>query len=226
MKKYLLFAAASFALSSAAHAAPVGMPDNDGSAAQMNYTATAAGNDGEDYGSPITAQFTVKGKVMATCSIYGVDSEGTGLKGTVDLGTIGITAGDELAAGDLFNMTGPASAHIHSDGAGCNAENKVSVTKSINGLVNAAPGVYDSDQFQANIPYSADLSFTGRLKSAGTGGGTLQHVNVNATSGTGSNFYGAWRSPLNLDLTIPKVTGHGLVAGTYSDTVTVTIALS
>lgn len=233
MKKYLLFAAASFALSTAAHAGSTGgtLKDGDNSASSLSWTGNTVNDQGEDYGPTIIAQFTVKGKVMATCSIYGVDNgdetkNGVGLSGTLDLGTIGITAGDELTASQLFNMAGPASANVHTNGAGCNAKNSVTVTKSKDGLVNAAPGVYDNAQFQANIPYSADVSFTGRSISDGTGPGTLQHVNV--ASGAASNFgnFGAWRSPLNLDLTIPAVSGKGLVAGTYSDTVTVTLALN
>lgn len=228
MKKYLLFAAASLAFATAAHAGATGgpLPDADGSAAAVTWTGNTVDNQFEDAGPTIIAQFTVKGTVTATCSIYGVDDTNPGLNATMDLGTIGITAGDELTASQLFNMAGPASAAVHSNGAGCNAKNAVTVTKSANGLVNAAPGVYDSSQFQANIPYSADVSFTGRTIAQGTGVGSTQHVNVALGAASGTGNFGAWRSPLDMNLTIPAVTGKGLVAGTYQDTVTVTLALN
>ena len=228
MKKYILFAAVSFAFATSAQAGSTSgnLQDPDHSAAHLTWTGSTPDNQGEDYGPTIIAQVTVKGSVLATCSIYGVDSENPGLKDTMDLGTIGITAGDELTASQLFNMAGPASANVHTQGAGCNAKNSVTVTKSANGLVNASPGVYDSNQFQANIPYSADVSFTGRTIAQGTGAGTLQHVNAGLANASGTGNFGAWRSALDLNLTIPAVTGKGLVAGTYQDTVTVTLALN
>ena len=228
MKKYILFAAASFAFATSAQAGSTSgtLQDPDGSAATLSWSGSTVDDQGEDYGPTIIAQVTVKGTVNATCSIYGVDNTNPGLNDSMNLGTIGITAGDELTASQLFNMAGPASANVHTNGAGCNAKNAVTVTKSANGLVNANPGVYDSAQFQANIPYSADVSFTGRTIAQGTGVGSTQHVNVALGAATGTGNFGAWRSPLDLNLTIPAVTGHGLVAGVYQDTVTVTLALN
>ena len=231
MKKYLLLAAASVAFTTAAHAAPATLNDTDGSESHVTYSSTTPDMSGEDYGSPISANFSIKGSVLATCSIYGVDNgshneSGVGLNGSISLGQIGITAGDELTAKQLFLMAGQATANIHSNGAGCNAKNAVSVTKSKNGLVNASPGVYDSDQFVANIPYAADVSFTGRTIAQNTGPGTLQHVNAGLSDPGATGNFGAWRSALDVNLTIPAVSGHGLVAGTYADTLTVTIALN
>lgn len=237
MKKYLLFAAASFAFSTAAHAGSAhgSLNDTDGSDGHVTFSSNTPDMSGEDYGSPVIATFSISGTVPATCSIYGVDSNerlgssgqgSSGLNGSINLGQIGITAGDELTASQLFNMAGPASANIHSNGAGCNAKNVVTVTKSANGLVNANPGVYDSDQFVANIPYAADVSFKGRLISQNTGPGTVQHVNAGTSSASATGAFGAWRSALDVDLTIPAVSGKGLVAGTYADTLTVTIALN
>ena len=232
MKKYLLIGAASLIFASAANAATTTgtLHDSDGSVPRLNYTTSAGDNEGEDYGPSITAKFTLKGKVLKTCSIQAVDShgdEGVGLNGTIDVGTIGIRAGDELALADQFTMTGPIQIHIDSAAAGCNYNSTVKVEKSsAKGLVNLTPGSYDSNQFQANIPYAATASFTGVAAGAGAVAGTAQSVNVDSASVMNSGNFGAWRSKLNLDVTAPTVTGKGLVGGTYEGVVTLTISLT
>ena len=230
MKKYLLIGAASFVFASAANASPPAagtLHDGDHSSHQVTYTTSSSEDDFEDAGNSITASFTLKGSVTKTCAIQGVDKETPGLSGTINVGTIGIRAGDELAVGDQFTMTGPIQVTIKSAAAGCNYNSTVKVTKdSALGMVNATPGSYDSNQFQANIPYAATASFTGVAAGAGAVAGTAQSVTVNSAGTTASGNFGAWRSPLQLDVTAPTVTGKGLVGGEYQGVVTLTISLT
>ena len=230
MKKYLLIGAAAFVFASAANAGTTSgtLQDNDSSAHTLSYNTSSGNNDFEDAGPSITAKFTLKGSVTKTCAVQGVDSDQpSGLTGTVNVGTIGIRAGDELAVGDQFTMTGPIQVTIKSAAAGCNYNSTVKVTKdSALGMVNATPGSYDSNQFQANIPYAATASFTGVAAGAGAIAGTAQSVTVNSAGTTASGNFGAWRSPLQLDVTAPTVTGKGLVGGEYQGVVTLTISLT
>lgn len=229
MKKYLLIGAASFAIASAANAGTTSgtLVDGDNSVHKLSYDTSSGNNDFEDAGPSISAKFTLKGSVTKTCAVQGVDNETPGLSGTIDVGTIGIRAGDELAVGDQFTMTGPIQVTIKSAAAGCNYNSTVKVTKdSALGMVNATPGSYDSNQFQANIPYAATASFTGVAAGAGAIAGTAQSVTVNSAGTTASGNFGAWRSPLQLDVTAPTVTGKGLVGGEYQGVVTLTISLT
>lgn len=124
-------------------------------------------------------------------------------------------------------MTGPIKVQVKSAAAGCNYNSTVKVTKdSALGLVNSTPGSYDSTQFQANIPYSATASFTGVAAGAGAVAGTPQSVTVTTTGTSTSGNFGAWRSPLTLDVNAPTVTGKGLVGGEYQGVVTLTISLT
>ena len=230
MKKYLLIGAASFMFASAANAGTTSgtLQDPDGSSHQVSYTTSSGDNDFEDAGKSISAKFTLKGSVTKTCAIQGVDSDQpAGLNGTINVGTIGIRAGDELAVGDQFTMTGPIQIQIKSAAAGCNYNSTVSLTKDhAVGMVNSTPGSYDSNQFQANIPYAATASFTGVAPGAGAIAGTAQSVTVNSAGTSASGNFGAWRSPLQLDVTAPTVTGKGLVGGEYQGVVTLTISLT
>ena len=229
MKKYLLIGAASFVFASAANAGTTSgtLVDGDNSAHTVSYTTSSGNDDFEDAGKSISAQFTLKGTVTKTCAIQGVDNESPGLSGTIDVGTIGIRAGDELAVGDQFTMTGPIQVTVKSASAGCNYNSTVKVEKSSAlGMINATPGSYDSNQFQANIPYAATASFTGVAAGAGAIAGTAQSVTVNSAGTVNSGNFGAWRSPLQLDVTAPTVTGKGLVGGEYSGVVTLTISLT
>lgn len=227
MTKFLMLGAGALLASTAANAGSGSgsFTDPDISANHVTYSYSTPDNGGEDAGSPIAAQFTIKGNVQKTCAISGVDGYVTGLSGTVDLGTIGINAGDDTALADLFTMTGPAHVNIHSAAAGCNYNNTLSVSKDdIRGLVNNNPGGYDSNQFQANIPYEATATFQGVPVNV-VGPGSTQTVDVATNANAASGSFGAWRSALDLDVNIPQVTGNGLVGGTYQGTVTLTLQI-
>jgi hypothetical protein len=226
MKKILLLGAGALLASTAANAGSGTFFDGDGSGNGVSYSSSTTGNFEDDANSSVTAQFTMTGTVDKTCSIMGVDgTNGVGLAGTVDLGTIGIVAGDDTPFNNLFTMSGPASVDLHSAAAGCNYNNSLTLTKSsADGLLNTNPGSYDSNQFQANIPYAATASFTG--VQSGIGAGTSQSVTVDSSSSSNGGTFGAWRSPLDIHVAIPQVAGKGLVGGQYTGTLTVTLAIS
>ncbi|WP_228763801.1 hypothetical protein, partial [Brevundimonas sp. SPF441] len=74
---------------------------------------------------------------------------------TIDFGTIGIYASDDTGPANAFDMTAPANVTIDTNLAGCNTSNTVTVSKNdIRGLVNNSGAGYDSNVFQANLPYS------------------------------------------------------------------------
>ena len=228
MKKFLLLGAGALLASTAANAGtPSGsFNDLDLSADHVTWSATTPDDSNDDAATTVTAQFTMNGTVSKYCAIQGVDgANSNGLDSAViDLGTIGINAGDDWSVSDLFTMTGPVQLNIHSAAAGCNYNNSVTLTKSsANGLLNTNPGSYDSNEFQANIPYGATASFVG--VQSGVGAGTPQSVTVNSASASNGGTFGAWRSPLDIDVTMPQVTGKGLVGGQYTGTLTITLAI-
>lgn len=228
MKKLLLIGAGALLASTAANAANTSgsFNDWDASADHVTWSATTPDNSNDDANQTVTAQFTMNGTVDKTCAIQGVDGGyANGLSSSsMDLGTIGINAGDDSSVTDLFTMTGPVQLNIHSAAAGCNYNNSLTLTKSsANGLLNTSPGSYDSNQFQANIPYAATASFVG--VQSGVGAGSPQSVNIDSISSSNGGTFGAWRSPLDIDVTMPQVTGKGLVGGQYTGTLTVTLAI-
>ncbi|GLR48690.1 hypothetical protein [Sphingomonas astaxanthinifaciens] len=228
MKKALLLAAASMLITTAANAAPVGgtLTDNDHSANKVSYSGSSPDNFFEDADDNLTAKFTLRGEVTKTCAIQGVDEGSVGLSGTIDLGTIGISAGDDQAVGTLFMMTGPGTVQINSAAAGCNYTNQLSLSKDdIRGLVNNSGISYDSNQFQANIPYNAEASFTGVSSSAGAVAGTPQSVVVGYNANAASGNFGAWRSPLSIQVGVQQVTGKALIGGTYQGVLTLNLAI-
>src|SRR3546814_4285413 len=89
----------------------------------------------------------------------------------IDFGVIGVRTGDNENVNSAFEMVGPAEANIDSLTAGCNTNNVVEINKNdIRGLVNLNPGGYDTDEFQANIPYAVTASWTGVALNAPTTG--------------------------------------------------------
>lgn len=227
MKKILLLGASTLLFSTAATANSGTLNDGDGSSATISWNSWTTGDFNDDAATTVSAQFTLNGSVNKYCAIQAVDGgQSNGLtNSTIDLGTIGVIVGDDTAANQLFNMSGPAHVGIDSAAAGCNYNNTLTLSKlnGTQGLVNSAPGGYDSGQFQANIPYEVAAQFTGvPVNTVGTG--TAQTVDVATTAASNSGQFGAWRSPLHLDVNIPQVSGNGLVAGTYQDTITLTLA--
>ena len=186
------------------------------------YTAVAdAPSDSESATPTVTTTFNLTGSVNKDCSFYaGNNSNAT----NIDFGVIGVRTGNNENVNSAFEMVGPAFANIETLTAGCNFNNEVSITKSSAlGLVNAAPGGYDTDEFQANIPYSVTAAWTGVPVNTVTSG-TGQSLAV-STSQLGNTIQqGAWRSNMTINFNAPAITNKGLVAGNYAGSTTLVLS--
>lgn len=185
------------------------------------YTATAgAPGDSETARDNIDVVFTLSGTVNADCSFY---AGNTSSARNIDFGVIGIKTGDNENVNQAFEMVGPARADIETLTAGCNTNNQVEISKNdIRGLVNNNPGGYDTNEFQANIPYEVSASWTGVAYNT-QGAGTGQSLTVGLNANAGQKQQGAWRSDMTIVIEAPAVTSHGLVSGTYTGETTVTL---
>ena len=185
------------------------------------YTAFAdAPSDSETATPTVDVVFTLSGSVNKDCSFYSGNNAGAR---NIDFGVIGVRTGNNENVNSAFEMVGPAVADIDTLTAGCNFNNEVVITKNnAAGLVNAAAGGYDTDEFQANIPYSVNASWTGVALNT-VAAGTAQSLNVSTTQLTGTRQQGAWRSNMAIDIVAPAITNKGLVAGNYSGTTTLTL---
>ena len=169
-----------------------------------------------------TADFTITGNVSQAC-VLGAGGD----LNNINFGTIGIYADATSTVENVFTAVGPANAHTRTNLAGCNTSNTMTVTKTngVDGLVNAdaATAGYDGNVFQANIPYSVGVFYTGGAVGTLTPQGSISPFSVSPTDAPNSKSYAAFKSnaTFRVDLTDPT---KALVAGTYSDTVTVTLA--
>jgi hypothetical protein len=185
------------------------------------YTAEAnAPSDSATATPTVNVVFTLSGSVNKDCSFY---SGNNGDARSIDFGVIGVRTGDNENVNSAFEMVGPAEAEIDTLTAGCNFNNEVVISKNdIRGMVNNAPGGYDTDEFQANIPYSVNAAWTGVALNAQTGG-SAQSLNVATNANSGTKQQGAWRSNMSIDIVAPAITNKGLVAGDYTGTTTLTL---
>ena len=185
------------------------------------YRAQAdAPGDSETATPTVNVEFSLSGTVNRDCSFYAGNNSNAR---NIDFGVIGVRTGDNENVNSAFEMVGPAEANIDSLTAGCNTNNVVEINKNdIRGLVNANPGGYDTDEFQANIPYAVTASWTGVALNAQTTG-TPQSFTVPTTGNAGQKQQGAWRSRMDIDIVAPPVTNKGLVAGAYTGTTTLTL---
>jgi len=172
---------------------------------------TASNNDG--------ATFTLKGVVSTDCAYY----SGSSNSQTIDFGTIGIYASDNTGPAAAFDMTAPANVTIDSNLAGCNTSNTVTLSKSdIRGLVNNSSAGYDTNVFQAELPFSVTANYTaGAVGVAGAASPTSLVLGANSNSVSAQ--HGAWKSAMALNVNIP-VPSKSLLAGNYQGDLTVNIA--
>jgi len=168
----------------------------------------------------VTNSFTLSGTVNKDCSYY---SGAANNQVSIPLGAIGVRNGNTETTSNLFNQNGGFNVEITSTSAGCNTENTVTVSHAANGLVNPNPGSYDSTQFTAKIPYTIVTGLAHATPLGTTAAGTFQTFSVAPNTASNSADYGAWRSSMTVTAQIPAQT-LGLVAGTYSDTIVVTLA--
>lgn len=188
------------------------------------YTATTSAPDDTETATPtVSAAFTLTGSVNKDCSLYvGNDASAR----NIDFGTIGVRTGDAENVNSAFEMAGNLHATIETLTAGCNFNNQVSIAKGnqygdgMNLVGN--PGGFDQTQFQTNIPYTVSASWNGVPLDAIVPGST-QTLNVGIAQASNSLSQGAWRSPMTIDIDAPAIVNRGLVAGTYQDTMTVTL---
>ena len=202
----------------ATHPGPVGAFLADLSVAGgigTRYTAQADAPSNTGTIGDISVAFNLSGEVEQDCSFY---SGNNASARDIDFGVFGIRGGDNENVGSAFEMVGPAVANIETLTAGCNFNNEVSLTKfnGTSGLLNGAAGGYDTNQFQANIPYSVNASWTGVAVNT-TNPGTPQSLAVSTSQAGGTKLQGAWRSEMDINITAPAITSKGLVAGNYSD---------
>ena len=185
------------------------------------YRAQAdAPGDSETATPTVNVEFSLSGTVNRDCSFYAGNNSNAR---NIDFGVIGVRTGDNENVNSAFEMVGDAEANIDTLTAGCNTNNVVEINKDdIRGLVNLAPGGYDTDEFQANIPYEVTASWTGVALNAQTTG-SAQTLNVPTTGNAGQKQQGAWRSRMDIDIVAPPVTNKGLVAGAYTGTTTLTL---
>src|SRR5690606_16464488 len=165
------------------------------------------------------ATFTLQGTVSTDCAYY----SGNNNTETLDFGQIGIYASDDTGPAAAFTMVDEATVTIDTNLAGCNTANTVRIAKNdVRGMVNNDGVGYDSNVFQANLPYSVTARYT-----AGNPGvavaGTPQTLVVATNSDQASRTHGAWKSAMALDVIVPKA-DKALLAGTYSGDFTVTIS--
>jgi hypothetical protein len=192
-----------------------------GTQVETAFTISGSAADNTVAATPsVSNAFTLQGNVSRDCSFYAGNTEGAR---TINFGTIGVRTGNNENVNAAFEMAGPATATVNTLTAGCNTNNTVSISKNdIRGMVNSNPGGYDTNQFQAHIPYSVTASWTGVAINAQTTG-SAQGFSVPTTGNAGSVQQGAWRSAMNIEFNAPAITDKGLVAGDYSGTTTVTL---
>ncbi|WP_306002866.1 hypothetical protein [Brevundimonas sp. C43] len=183
------------------------------------YTVSGGsfGNIGNESNSD-GATFTLKGNVTTDCVYY----TGNGSQ-TIDFQEIGIYASENAGPAAAFDMVAPASVDINTNLAGCNTRNRVTLSKNdIRGLVNNSGAGYDSNVFQANLPYRVVGNYT-----AGAVGSTLvasQGDKITLLEGANATQaeHGAWKSPMRLRVTIPTPS-KALLAGNYEGQLTLAI---
>lgn len=165
-----------------------------------------------------TATFTLKGKVTKDCAFY----TGSGNQ-VLDFGTIGIYADDSAGPAAAFDMVADAEVTIYSNLAGCNSANLVSLSKNdIRGLVNNAGGGYDTNVFQANLPYSVDARYTAAPIGQVVNATESTQISLSTTGNWAGKEHGAWKSPMAIAVKIPRPS-KSLLAGNYEGDLTVEI---
>lgn len=177
------------------------------------------GNVGGNGDASDGATFSLTGNVTEDCAFY----TGTSNALSFDFGQIGVYVSDNTGPAAAFTMVAPASMNFDTNLAGCNTPNQISISKNdIRGLVNVAGGGYDTNVFQANLPYKIDAKYTA-ANGVASGQGTLQTLTVGTAANAAQASHGAWKSNMDLEVTIPQA-NLALLAGNYSGNFTVTIA--
>ena len=196
---------------------------NEGVGSRYQQSSTAPNDIGTANASANANKqtFTLTGTVNKDCSFYGGGSSAH----TIALNTIGIRTQSSDNVSQAFNQAQDIAANFNTATAGCNTKNTVEISTAHNGrLTNGQPGDYDAAQFTAEIPYGLNATWSGVEASGAGSPPSTQQIKWDAGQpGAGSKTGGAWRSAFNVDIVAPAQP-KGLVAGTYEDTITVTLA--
>ena len=192
---------------------------------ESSYMNPANAGDSGTTATSLTATFLISASISPSCVL----GNGDGDLADVDFGTLGIYGDASNGIDNAFEMVdansnGNSSTNI----AGCNTANTLTLEKTnlLQGLLNAesAASGFDPSVFQDNIPYSLSAVYVagspGQEGVSASGG----KFTVDTTEAFDSRENNAWRSGLGIKVEIPA-TAKALVAGTYTDTVTVKIAV-
>ncbi len=169
------------------------------------------GNDG--------ASFTLQGEVSRDCVYY----SGNNNTETFDFGTLGIYAGDETGPAAAFTMVAPAVLAIQTNLAGCNTNNRVTLSRTVADMTNASTSGFDNTVFTNSLPYEVTAVYAGATQTAGGGSSVARNLKLATGDLTEDETNGAWKSPMTLAVVIPQQT-QALLAGNYEGTFTLTIA--
>ncbi|ASD27570.1 spore coat protein U domain-containing protein [Brevundimonas diminuta] len=183
---------------------------------------SASGSVANNIGTAGNAQasFTLRGEVSQDCSFYSGN-----INTVLNFGQIGINTLDNGGVDDAFDMVSAANASIETNTAGCNTRNEVRITKAngVAGMKSNYAGAFDGAQFQANLPYKVDATWTGVPAGAGSATASTQTLTVDTTEAGDLKVQGAWKSHFNVNINVP-VPSRSLVSGTYQDTLTIELA--
>ena len=161
------------------------------------------------------ATFSLKGNVTPDCAYY-FGSANT----TVDFGVIGINTSDNNPDAAFEMVGGARTLDINSNLAGCNTRNTVTFSKTDLSTTNGAG--FDPAQFTNVIPVKLVAKYKAGVV-GGTSTVTEQTVTLsNAGNQAAANTHGAWKSSLDMRLTLSDP-NKGLLAGDYTGSVGVTI---
>lgn len=168
----------------------------------------------------VNVEFTLTGSVNKDCSFYSGNTAGAR---NIDFGVIGVRTGNNENVNNAFQMVGAAEAEIQTLTAGCNFNNAVEINKDdVRGMVNVDGSGYDTNEFQANIPYSVTARWNGVGVST-IAAGSNQELEVGLAQNSATKLQGAWRSAMTIDINAPVIQDKGLVAGTYTGKTTLTL---
>lgn len=189
--------------------------------ANATYVNGANGSNTGSASATASATFSITGSVDQAC-VLGAGGD----LADINFGKFGIYADASSTVENAFTSVGPRNGHTRTNLAGCNTSNSITITKTngADGLKNedADDAGYDSNQFQANIPYSVMARYTAGNKGVVAGAVIANQLTVGATQVSATREHGAWKSApaFRIDITDPT---KALVAGTYSDSVNVTL---
>jgi hypothetical protein len=165
------------------------------------------------------ATFNVTGHVKDTCLIHFSSH-------SLALGDIAIDNTASDPATSYFHLINGPLFESQTGTGGCNDNNDITITKTngAKGLHNTSTAKFDPTVFTADIPYEAAVNWTG----IGEGGSTVQllalEAQTNQASATtvGIDDNGPFASAMTVFINVPAPS-QGLIAGDYTDTVTVTL---